>query len=394
MDYAFYQEYWWLLISILGALLVFLLFVQGGQSLFFSLGKEPLERKLLVNSVGRKWEFTFTTLVVFGGGFFASFPLFYSTSFGGAYWVWMLILFCFIIQAISYEYQNKNGNVLGSKTYQTFLFINGLLAPILLGAAVSTFFTGSTFTINREAIADMSGSSQVISQWLPYRGLQLHGLEAVLNVWNVVFGLAVFFLSRTTALLFFINNIEDETIYKRSRSALAWNAAAFLLLFLAYLFFLLTKKGFAYSPSNPELTYLVDYKYWYNLVEMPIVFLIFVLGVLLVLGGILLTLLREGYKKGIWLEGAGVVLTALALFLIAGWNNTSYYPAYSADMPELIHHSLNIRNSSSSPFTLKAMSFVSVLIPFVIAYIVYAWRAHDVHKITWKEVQNPESHNY
>ena len=352
MDYAFYQEYWWLLISILGALLVFLLFVQGGQSLFFSLGKEPLERKLLVNSVGRKWEFTFTTLVVFGGGFFASFPLFYSTSFGGAYWVWMLILFCFIIQAISYEYQNKNGNVLGSKTYQTFLFINGLLAPILLGAAVSTFFTGSTFTVNREAIADMSGSSQVISQWLPYRGLQLHGLEAVLNVWNVVFGLAVFFLSRTTALLFFINNIEDETIYKRSRSALAWNAAAFLLLFLAYLFFLLTKKGFAYSPSNPELTYLVDYKYWYNLVEMPIV------------------------------------------FLIAGWNNTSYYPAYSADMPELIHHSLNIRNSSSSPFTLKAMSFVSLLIPFVLAYIVYAWRALDLHKITRKEVQDPESHNY
>ena len=346
MDYAFYQEYWWLLISILGALLVFLLFVQGGQSLFFSLGKEPLERKLLVNSVGRKWEFTFTTLVVFGGGFFASFPLFYSTSFGGAYWVWMLILFCL------------------------------------------------TFTVNREAIADMSGSSQVISQWLPYRGLQLHGLEAVLNVWNVVFGLAVFFLSRTTALLFFINNIEDETIYKRSRSALAWNAAAFLLLFLAYLFFLLTKKGFAYSPSNPELTYLVDYKYWYNLVEMPIVFLIFVVGVLLVLGGILLTLLREGYKKGIWLEGAGVVLTALALFLIAGWNNTSYYPAYSADMPELIHHSLNIRNSSSSPFTLKAMSFVSLLIPFVLAYIVYAWRALDLHKITRKEVQNPESHNY
>ena len=388
MDYAFYQEYWWLLISILGALLVFLLFVQGGQSLFFSLGKEPLERKLLVNSVGRKWEFTFTTLVVFGGGFFASFPLFYSTSFGGAYWVWMLILFCFIIQAISYEYQNKNGNVLGSKTYQTFLFINGLLAPILLGAAVSTFFTGSTFTINREAIADMSGSSQVISQWLPYRGLQLHGLEAVLNVWNVVFGLAVFFLSRTTALLFFINNIEDETIYKRSRSALAWNAAAFLLLFLAYLFFLLTKKGFAYDPANPEMTYLVDYKYWHNLTEMPIVFLI------LVIGGILLTLLREGYKKGIWLEGAGVVLTALALFLIAGWNNTSYYPAYSADMPELIHHSLNIRNSSSSPFTLKAMSFVSLLIPFVLAYIVYAWRALDLHKITRKEVQNPESHNY
>ena len=321
MDYAFFQEYWWLLVSVLGALLVFLLFVQGGQSLFFSIGKEQVERKLLVNSVGRKWEFTFTTLVVFGGGFFASFPLFYSTSFGGAYWVWMLILFCFIIQAVSYEYQNKNGNVLGSRTYQIFLFINGLLAPILLGAAVSTFFTGSTFVVNRDAIADLSGANQIISQWLPYKGLQLHGLEAVLNVWNVVFGLAVFFLSRTTALLFFI-------------------------------------------------------------------------GVVLVLAGILLTLLKEGFRKGIWLEGIGVVLTALALLLIAGWNNTSFYPAYSTEMPEIINNSLNIRNSSSSPFTLKAMSVVSLLIPFVLAYIVYAWRALDLHKITRKEILDPNGHNY
>ena len=375
MDYAFFQSYWWLLISVLGALLVFLLFVQGGQSLFFSLGKEQLERKLLVNSVGRKWEFTFTTLVVFGGGFFASFPLFYSTSFGGAYWVWMLILFCFIIQAVSYEYQNKNGNVLGSRTYQTFLFINGLLAPILLGAAVSTFFTGSTFQVNKEAIADLSGASQVISEWLPYKGLQLHGLEAVLNVWNVIFGLAIFFLSRTTALLFFINNIDDETISRRSRAALAWNAAAFLLLFLGYLFFLLTK-------------------YWLNLVEMPAVLAIFVLGVVLVLAGILLTLLKEGFRKGIWYEGIGVVLTALALFLIAGWNNTSYYPAYSPEMPEIINNSLNIRNSSSSPFTLKTMSFVSLLIPFVLAYIIYAWRALDLHKITRKEMEDPHGHNY
>ena len=394
MDYAFFQSYWWLLISVLGALLVFLLFVQGGQSLFFSLGKEQLERKLLVNSVGRKWEFTFTTLVVFGGGFFASFPLFYSTSFGGAYWVWMLILFCFIIQAVSYEYQNKNGNVLGSRTYQTFLFINGLLAPILLGAAVSTFFTGSTFQVNKEAIADLSGASQVISQWLPYKGLQLHGLEAVLNVWNVIFGLAIFFLSRTTALLFFINNIDDETIYRRSRAALAWNAAAFLLLFLGYLFFLLTKQGFAYDPANPNVTFLVDYKYWLNLVEMPAVFAIFVLGVVLVLAGILLTLLKEGFRKGIWYEGIGVVLTALALFLIAGWNNTSYYPAYSPEMPEIINNSLNIRNSSSSPFTLKTMSFVSLLIPFVLAYIIYAWRALDLHKITRKEMEDPHGHNY
>ena len=308
--------------------------------------------------------------------------------------MWMLILFCFIIQAVSYEYQNKNGNVLGSRVYQSFLFINGLLAPILLGAAVSTFFTGSTFTVNREAIADLTGASQVISAWLPYKGIQLHGLEAVLNVWNVVFGLAVFFLARTTALLFFINNIDDETIYKRSRSALAWNAAAFLLLFLAYLFFLFTKKGFAYDPANPEVTFLVDYKYWHNLTDMPLVFATFGVGVLLVIGGILLTLLRDGYKKGIWLEGIGVVLTALALFLIAGWNNTSYYPAYSTEMPEIINHSLNIRNSSSSPFTLKAMGVVSLLIPFVLAYIIYAWRALDLHKITRKEMLDPNGHNY
>ena len=394
MDYAFFQEYWWLLVSVLGALLVFLLFVQGGQSLFFSIGKEQLERKLLVNSVGRKWEFTFTTLVVFGGGFFASFPLFYSTSFGGAYWVWMLILFCFIIQAVSYEYQNKNGNVLGSKVYQSFLFINGLLAPILLGAAVSTFFTGSTFTVNREAIADLTGASQVISAWLPYKGIQLHGLEAVLNVWNVVFGLAVFFLARTTALLYFINSIDDEVIYKRSRAALPWNAAAFLLLFLAWLFFLLTKQGFAYDPANPNVTFLVDYKYWHNLLEMPAVFAVFFIGVVCVLAGILLTLLKDGFRKGIWFEGLGVVLTALAIFLIAGWNNTSYYPAYSAEMPEIINNSLNIRNSSSSLFTLKTMSVVSLLIPFVLAYIIYAWRALDLHKITRREVQDPHSHTY
>jgi cytochrome d ubiquinol oxidase subunit II len=216
----------------------------------------------------------------------------------------------------------------------------------------------------------------------------------VLNIWNVVFGLAVFFLARTTALLFFINNIDDETIYKRSRSALAWNAAIFLILFLAYLFFLLTKQGFAYDPANPEVTYLVDYKYWKNLIEMPAVFAIFFIGVVLVLAGILLTLLKEGFRKGIWFEGIGVVLTALALFLIAGWNNTSYYPAYNADMPELINHSLNIRNSSSSPFTLKTMSFVSLLIPFVLAYIVYAWRALDLHKITRKGMLDPDGHNY
>ncbi|KGN69933.1 cytochrome d ubiquinol oxidase subunit II [Porphyromonas sp. COT-239 OH1446] len=389
MSYAFLQEYWWFLVSVLGALLVFLLFVQGGQSLFFSLGKDQIDRKLLVNSVGRKWEFTFTTLVVFGGAFFASFPLFYSTSFGGAYWVWMLILVCFVIQAVSYEYQNKHGNIWGSKAYQIGLFINGLLAPILLGAAVSTFFTGSNFTVNKGAIADLSGASQVISAWVPYQGIQLHGLEAVLNPWNVVFGLAVFFLSRTTALLYFINNISDDKVEGASRKRLAWNAAAFLALFLAYLGFLLTKEGFAVNPETGEI-FMQAYKYFNNLIEMPLVLVLFLVGVVLVLVGILLTILKPGFKKGIWYEGVGVVLTALALFLIAGWNNTAFYPS----LGENLQHSLTIRNSSSSEFTLKAMSIVSLLIPFVLAYMVYAWRALDLHKLTRREVQDPSGHNY
>lgn len=388
MDYAFFQNYWWFLVSLLGALLVFLLFVQGGQSLFFSLGKDKLERRLLVNSVGRKWEFTFTMLVVFGGAFFASFPMFYSTSFGGAYWVWMAILLCFVIQAVSYEYQGKLGNVLGRGTYQTFLFINGLLGPILLGTAVSTFFTGANFEINRAAIVDLSGASQTISTWVPWNGIQLHGLEAVFNLWNVLFGVAVFFLSRTTALLYFINNIEDTQVEKKARTALAWNAAIFLLCFLPYLSFLLTKEGFAVNPETGEV-FMQAYKYFFNLIEMPLVGITMLIGVVLVLAGILLTILRPGYKKGIWFEGVGVVLTALALFLIAGWNNTAYYPSLAN-----LQHSLTIRNSSSSPFTMEVMSYVSLLAPFVIAYMWYAWRALDLHKITKKEIQDPHGHNY
>lgn len=389
MSYSFLQEYWWLLVSVLGALLVFLLFVQGGQSLFFSLGKDQIDRKLLVNSVGRKWEFTFTTLVVFGGAFFASFPLFYSTSFGGAYWVWMLILLCFVIQAVSYEYQNKNGNIWGSKAYLICLFINGLLAPILLGAAVSTFFTGANFVVNKEAIIDLTGANQVISSWVPYNGIQLHGLEAVLNPWNVVFGLAVFFLSRTTALLYFINNISDDQVEAASRKRLIWNAALFLVLFLPYLGFLLMKDGFAVNPESGEI-FMEGNKYLHNFLEMPLVLVVFLLGVVLVLAGIILTVTKPGFKKGIWYEGVGVVLTALALFLIAGWNNTAYYPS----LGENLQHSLTIRNSSSSEFTLKAMSVVSLLIPFVLAYMVYAWRALDLHKLTRREVQDPNGHNY
>ncbi len=388
MSYEFLQHYWWFLISLLGALLVFLLFVQGGQSLFFSLGKDNTNRRLLVNSVGRKWEFTFTMLVVFGGAFFAAFPMFYATSFGGAYWVWIVILFCFIIQAVSYEYQNKHGNIWGSKAYQICLFINGLLAPILLGVAVSTFFTGARFHIDRDAIISLGGATNVMSTWVPYKGIQLHGLEAVLNVWNVIFGLAIFFLSRTTALLYFINNIDDEHIEREARGRLAWNAAAFLLLFLPYLSFLLTKEGFAVNPETDEV-FMQAYKYLHNLLDMPLVLLTMLAGVVLVLAGILLTLLRPGYKKGIWLEGIGVVMTALSLLLIAGWNDTAYYPS-----TEHLQHSLTIHNSSSSEFTITAMSYVSLLAPFILAYMWYAWRALDLHKLSKKELQDPHGHNY
>ncbi len=388
MSYEFFQDYWWFLISLLGALLVFLLFVQGGQSLIFSLGKDKIDRRLMVNSTGRKWEFTFTTLVVFGGAFFASFPMFYATSFGGAYWVWMLILVCFVIQAVSYEYQHKHGNVWGSKTYQWCLFINGLLAPILLGTAVSTFFTGARFHIDRDAIIALDGASRVMSTWVEYHGYQLHGLEAVLNPWNVIFGLAVFFLRRTTALLYFINNIDDQELGAKAKKRLAWNAAAFLLLFLPYLSFLLTKEGFAVSAETGEV-YMQAYKYAINLWEMPLVLLTMLVGVVLVLAGILLTLLKDNFRKGIWLEGVGVVLTALSLFLIAGWNNTAYYPS-----TEYLQHSLTIRNSSSSPFTLEVMSYVSIFAPFVLGYMWYAWRALDLFKISKKSLSDPNAHNY
>lgn len=388
MDYSLMQEYWWFLISLLGALLVFLLFVQGGQSLIFSLGKEPMDRKMLVNSTGRKWEFTFTTLVTFGGAFFASFPLFYSTSFGGAYWVWMLVLLCFVIQAVSYEYQNKHGNVWGSKTYQVFLFLNGVLGPLLLGVAVSTFFTGSYFTVNKASILDLTGGSQVISQWVPYKGFMLHGLEAVFNPWNLVLGVAVFFLSRTTALLYFINNIKDVRLHTEANRRLIKNAGAFLVFFVAYIGFLLTTKGFAVDPATGTVS-MESFKYLNNFLQIPVVLALFLIGVVLVLFGIGKTVMNKNFTKGIWFEGTGVVLTVLALFLVAGWNNTSYYPSLHD-----LQSSLTIRNSSSSPFTLKAMSIVSLLIPFVLAYIFYAWRALDLRKITKQEMSDSSNASY
>ena len=377
--YILLQQYWWFLVSLLGALLVFLLFVQGGQSLLFTIGKTEVEQKMIMNSTGRKWEFTFTTLVTFGGAFFASFPLFYSTSFGGAYWVWMLILLCFVLQAVSYEYQSKKGNLLGKKTYRIFLILNGVLGPLLLGTAVGTFFTGAEFVVNKEQLSEVA--MPVISSWAN----PLHGLEAAFNPWNLMLGLAVFFLSRVLALLYFINNINDTNIYDRCRSQLRKETIPFLLFFLAFVINLVLTEGFAVDPQS-QVVFMQPFKYFINLTQMPAVGAVLLVGVIAVLMGISKTIFVKGWKKGIWFTGVGTVLTVVALLLCAGWNDTAYYPSL-ADLQS----SLTIHNSCSSPFTLKVMSFVSLLIPFVLAYIYYAWRALDLRKIDSKEMG--ESHH-
>ena len=379
--YILLQQYWWFLVSLLGALLVFLLFVQGGQSLLFTIGKTEVEQKMIMNSTGRKWEFTFTTLVTFGGAFFASFPLFYSTSFGGAYWVWMLILLCFVLQAVSYEYQSKKGNLLGKKTYRIFLILNGVLGPLLLGTAVGTFFTGAEFVVNKEQLSEVA--MPVISTWAN----PLHGLEAAFNPWNLMLGLAVFFLSRVLALLYFINNINDVNIYDRCRSQLRKETIPFLLFFLAFVINLVLTDGFAVDPQS-QVVFMQPFKYFINLTQMPIVAAVLLIGVIAVLMGISKTIFVKGWKKGIWFTGVGTVLTVLALLLCAGWNNTAYYPSL-ADLQS----SLTIHNSCSSPFTLKVMSFVSLLVPFVLAYIYYAWRALDLRKIDSQEM-NESHHTY
>lgn len=379
--YILLQHYWWFIISLLGSLLVFLLFVQGGQSLLFSLGKTELQQKMLLNSTGRKWEFTFTTLVTFGGAFFASFPLFYSTSFGGAYWVWTIILFCFIIQAVSYEFQSKKGNLLGKRTYQIFLMINGIGGPVLLGTAVATFFTGSEFTVNKDQLMEVG--MPVISAW----SNPLHGLEAAFNVWNLCLGLAVFFLSRVQAILYFINNINDSDLGARCRKQLVPNALLFLFFFLAFLIRLMFSDGFAVDPTSGEV-YMQPFKYLINLIEMPVILVVLLTGIVAVLFGIGKTVVSKKFSKGIWFCGAGTVLTVLSLFLIAGYNNTAYYPS-TVDLQS----SLTIFNSSSSLFTLKVMSYVSILVPFVLAYIFYAWRALDLHKIDSQEMSSG-NHSY
>ena len=373
--YIFLQHYWWFVVSLLGALLVFLLFVQGGNSLLYCLGKTEEQKKMMINSTGRKWEFTFTTLVTFGGAFFASFPLFYSTSFGGAYWLWMIILFSFVLQAVSYEFQSKAGNLLGKTTYRTFLVINGVVGPVLLGGAVATFFTGSNFYINKGNIAD--AAMPVISQWAN----GWHGLDALLNPWNVVLGLAVFFLARILGALYFINNINEDDLVKRCRRALWGNTALFLVFFLAFVIRTLLADGYAVRPETGEV-FMEPYKYLTNFLQMPVVLLVFLVGVVAVLWGIIRTLWKPAFDKGIWFAGAGTVLTVLALLLVAGYNNTAYYPSTHD-----LQSSLTLANSCSSQFTLKVMAYVSILVPFVLAYIFYAWRSIDNRKIDAKEME-------
>jgi len=379
MTYDFLQHYWWFLVSLLGALLVFLLFVQGANSMIFSLGSNAEERRMAINSTGRKWEFTFTTLVTFGGAFFASFPLFYSTSFGGAYWLWMLILFSFVLQAVSYEFQNKLGNFLGPKTFQWMLILNGILGPLLLGGAVATFFEGSNFIVAKQNLTDTL--QPVISKWANAS----NGLDALLNPWVLVFGIAVFFLARVLGILYVMNNVENENIRTRGRSRLLGAAIPFVVLFVAWLVHALLKDGFAYDDAGVIM--MEPMKLLHNLTTMWYLAIVLVLGVVLVLYGIIRTIISKTWIKGIWYAGIGTVLVVLALLLCAGWNNTAYYPS-TADLQS----SLTIVNSCSSEFTLRTMFYVSLLIPFVLAYIIYAWHAIDKKKITEDEIRNDEAY--
>lgn len=380
MTYDFLQQYWWFLISLLGALLSFMMFVQGANSVMFSLSGNAAECRMIVNSTGRKWEITFTTLVTFGGAFFASFPLFYSTSFGGAYWLWMIILFTFVLQAVSYEFQNKFGNILGVKTFQWFLVINGIVGPFLLGVAISTFFNGADFIVDKMNI--VGGTSPIISRWTGGG----NGLEALLNGWNLVFGLAVMFLARVLGILYVINNVDNENIRCRASVRLVGCFIPFLIFFVASLVHILLKDGYAYNPATGEI-FIESHKYYNNLICIPSLLVLLLLGVSFFIQGALRTIISKTYIHGIWFSGIGTVLVVLSLLLCAGLNNTAYYPSL-ADLQS----SLTIANSCSSEFTLGVMSVVSVLIPFVLAYIVYVWRVMDRKKITEKDVTGNESY--
>lgn len=378
--YGFLQNYWWFIIALLGGLLVFLLFVQGANAMILLTGADEKEKQLMVNSTGRKWEFTFTTLVTFGGAFFASFPLFYSTSFGGAYWVWILILITFVFQAVSYEFQNKTGNMLGKTAFRIFLTVNGFLAPFLIGTAVGTFFSGSDFAVDKAAAGDCL--APVISAW----GNGWHGLEALANPFNLSFGLMTTGLAVCLGLLYMINNIDDDNLNRKLRRRLILFAVVFIVFFLNTVIGLLMRSGFAVAEDGT--VFLEKYKYLHNFLQMPAVLAVFLAGVAFVLWGLVGTLVCGRFRKGIWPAGAGTVLTVMALFMVAGYNGTAYYPSV-ADLQS----SLTIANSCSSEFTLRTMAYVSFIIPFVLAYIIYAWHVMDRKPLTGEELENTE-HKY
>ena len=381
MTYEFLQHYWCFVVALLGALLVFLLFVQGANSVARTLGQTEDGRRLVYNSTGRKWEFTFTTLVTFGGAFFASYPLFYSTSFGGAYWLWMIILFTFVLQAVSYEFQNKIGNLLGPRTFQFFLTLNGIVGPLLLGGAVATFFEGSNFIVEKNNLIDATAMTPVISHWANAS----HGLDALLNPWVLVFGFAVVFLARTLGILYVMNNVNDEDIRSRGSVRLVGAAVPFVILFVAYLVHLLLKDGYAYNDDG--FIYMEPYKYLHNFIDMWYLTIVLLIGVALVLFGIGKTIVSKEYVGGIWPAGIGTVLTVLALLLCSAWNHTAYYPSTAQ-----LQSSLTMVNSCSSEFTLRTMFYVSLLVPFVLAYIVYAWRAIDSKKIDREEIRTDHAY--
>lgn len=379
ITYEFLQNYWWFIIALLGGLLVFLLFVQGGNFLIFIAGENEDERKLIVNSTGRKWELTFTTLVTFGGAFFASFPLFYSTSFGGAYWVWTLILITFVFQAVSYEFQGKAGNILGKTAFRAFLTANGCLGPFLIGTAVGTFFTGSDFIVNKEAVGDLA--SPVISRW----GSSWHGLEAVTVPFNVEFGLMVMFLTISLGALYMINNIADKNLNERLRKGLIWSFSAFLVFFVAVAVQLILMEGYAVAPDGTVV--MEKGKYFHNLIQMPVVLVMLLAGAVLLVASTVLTVVNKDFTRGIWLAGPGTVLAVMAIFMTAGYNGTAYYPS-TAD----IQNSLTLSNSCSSEFTLRSMAIVSLIIPFVVAYIAYFWRKMDKKSITKEELDSTDTY--
>ncbi|MCT7909024.1 cytochrome d ubiquinol oxidase subunit II [Arcobacter lacus] len=365
------QQYWWIIISLLGGLFVFIMFVQGGQTLIDKLSENETEKTMLINSIGRKWELGFTTLVLFGGALFAAFPLFYSTSFGGAYWVWLAILFCFIIQAVSYEYRTKPNNFLGQKTYEYFLKINGNIGTFLLGVAISTFFSGSEFIID---------SNNFVNWQNPLRGL-----EALLNPYNYLLGFSLVFLAKISGALYFINNINYEKIREKAVNSIKINMLLFLFFFLGFMFWILTKDGFALKNG---IVFIEKYKYLFNFIEMPIILGMFLIGVIMVIVAVFMTII---FKKTCCIKtgGVGIVLTVMSLLLNVGFNNTSYYPSTSD-----LQSSLTIMNSSGSHYTLMTMSYVSLMVPFVLAYIAFAWYSMDKVKITKDEIESKDSHNY